>query len=288
MRGERIVYSDEEMRWLEANRMMVISDYHAAFVAAFPHHPATAANLHGLRKRLGWKVGRPPGRFVGRHLLYSKEEIAWLEENRTMETSACHAAFVERFGRTDVTVSALIGLRKRTGIKTGRTGRFEKGSVPWSKGRTMPEGKGGRHPNARKTQFKKGQRPHTWRGAGHEAVDEHGYVWIIVDQTNPYTGAATRRVQKHRWLWEQENGPVPDGHVLKCLDGDRQNCSPSNWEAIPTGLIPRLNGKSGRNYDHAPADLKPTIMAIAKLEHRARGAQKRTTPANDGNNGDRK
>ena len=35
-------------------------------------------------------------------------------------------------------------------------------------------------------------------------------------------------------------------------------------------LAPRLNGRFGRGYDTAPPELKPTILAIAKLEHAAR------------------
>jgi hypothetical protein len=137
-----------------------------------------------------------------------------------------------------------------------------------------PEGTGGRHPNARKTQFKKGGLPHNHQGAGHERVDsKDGYTIIIVDEVNPWTGAATRPVHKHRYLWEKVNGPIPDGFVLKCLDGNKTNCDPSNWEAIPRGLLPRLNGGRATRvmaYDTAPDELKPTILAVAKLEHAAR------------------
>ena len=55
----------------------------------------------------------------------------------------------------------------------------------------------------------------------------------------------------------------------------KTNTDPSNWEAIPAALAPRLNGRFGRGYDHAPAELKPTIMLTAKLEHAAREAKKR-------------
>jgi hypothetical protein len=137
--------------------------------------------------------------------------------------------------------------------------------VPPNKGR-----KGYSAPGSEKGWFKKGGIPHTARGVGHESVDDEGYVWMIVAERNPHTGAATRRVMKHRWLWEQAHGPVPEGHRLKCLDGDKQNTAPSNWEAIPHAMAPRLNGRFGRGYDQAPAELKPTIMAIAKLEHKAR------------------
>lgn len=55
--------------------------------------------------------------------------------------------------------------------------------------------------------------------------------------------------------------------ALKCK-GDPANPDPSNWELVSRGVLPRLNGQKGRRYDTAPAELKPTIMAIAKLEHR--------------------
>lgn len=270
MRRASIVYSDAEMAWLEANRAMVISDYHAAFVAAFGRSDVSAAHLHGLRKRKGWKVGRAKGRTAGRYRKFSAAEIEWLRDNATLVIGEYHRQFCEAFGRQDASAQQLNAFRKRMGWRTGRTGQFTKGQEPQNKGKRCPEGVGGRHPNARKTQFRKGQEPHNTKGPGHESLGDDGYIWIVTDRRNPWTGASTWRVHKHRWLWEQANGPVPEGMVLKCLDGDRTNTDPSNWEAVPQGLLPRLNGKSGRNYDNAPAELKPTIMAVAKLEHAAR------------------
>ena len=219
MKGHPISYSDSEMRWLEANRLMVIGDYHEAFVAAFGRSDVSLVNLHSLRKRKGWR--------------------------------------------------------------TGRTGCFEKGQVPVNKGVPCPPGKGGRHPNARKTQFKKGNISHTYKGPGHERIDsKDGYIVLIVDAVNPWTGAKTRPVHKHVYLWEQANGPVPAGHCLKCLDGNKLNTDPANWELIPRGLLPRLNGGKATRvmaYDSAPAELKPAILAIAKIDHTIK--QKRKSAA---------
>lgn len=265
VRLPRIPYSPAELRWLEDNRTMVISHYHRAFVAAFGRADVTAAHLHGLRKRKGWKVGPElaRGRMLGRHTKYCETEVAWLRENCTLVIGEYHRAFCERFNRTDVTAGALNGFRKKHKWKTGRDGTFNKGSVPWSKGKKI-----GNNPGSARTQFKKGELPQNARGPGHESIGNDGYVWIVTDRQNPWTGASTWRVHKHRWLWEQTHGPVPEGMALKCLDGNKLNTDPSNWEAVPRGLLPRLNGKSGRNYDRAPAELRPTIMAVAKLEHR--------------------
>lgn len=201
----------------------------------------------------------------GRAIPYLPEELAWIEANCHLPRTELHSGFCFRFGRRDVTVDHLKALCTRKGWQTGRSGCFPPGNVPANKGKKMPY-----HPNSAATRFRKGQRPHTWRGAGHESIDREGYVWLIVDELNPHTGADTRRVQKHRWLWERANGPVPDGHVLKCLDGDKTNTDPSNWEPIPKALLPRLNARFGRDYDAAPAEIKPTLLAITKLEHEAR------------------
>ncbi|TIN76890.1 MAG: HNH endonuclease [Mesorhizobium sp.] len=206
-------------------------------------------------------MGREPGRYKGRRVKYSDVEISWLRDNCTLPIGEYHQAFCSAFNRQDVTAVGLQGMRKREGWKTGRTGQFDKGAVPWTKGKKLPF-----NANSAATQFKKGLTPHNRRGPGHESVDEDGYIWIVTDQRNPWTGASTWRVHKHRWLWEQTHGPVPEGMVLKCL-GDKANTDPSNWEPVPIGLLPRLNGKSNRGYDRAPAELKPTIMAVAKLEH---------------------
>jgi len=264
VRRSPISYSPAQMAWLEANRTLVISDYHRAFCEAFGRSDVSAAHLHGLRKRKGWKVGRAPGRLAGRHRIFSSIEIAWLRGNCTLPICDYHKQFCAAFRRADISVDQLYRLRKSKKWKTGRTGRFDKGAVPWSKGKKL-----GNNPGSARTQFRAGQKPHNTKYAGHERIATHGYIEISVEQTNPHTGFERRYVLKHRWLWEQMHGPIPPDMVLKCR-GDHLNTDPSNWELVPRSLLPRLNGRFGSGYDDAPDELKPAIMAVAKLEHRLR------------------
>lgn len=275
MRGQRIIYSDAEMAWLEANRTMVISDYHREFTTLFGRPEISALNLHGLRKRKGWKTGREGDRYKGRHRKYSAEEMAWLKANHKLPIADYHRAFVEAFQREDVRPQNLHALRKRMGWKTGRTGCFPKGNEPHNKGKAFPVA--ANHPNCRKTQFRKGQEPHNTRYLGHERINKDGYIEISVAETNPHTGYGRRYVHKHVHLWTRKNGPVPEGHALKCLDGNKLNTDPSNWEAIPRGLLPRLNGGKATRvmaYDQAPDELKPAILAVAKIDHAIREKRK--------------
>lgn len=210
----------------------------------------------------------------GSAIPYSREERAWVEANKSLVITELHHAFCDRFGRSDVTAGNLHALRKREGWLTGRTGQFAKGQAPMNKGKPCEPGKGGRHPNARRTQFAKGERrgvaARLWKPIGTERLSKEGYLERKIHDDMPLQ---SRWRAVHLLNWEALHGPVPKGHALKCLDGIRTNTDPGNWEAVPRALLPRLNGGRHGNkpvFDRAPAELKPIILATAKLEHRAR------------------
>lgn len=205
----------------------------------------------------------------GRAIQYNAEEMAWLEANRLLPISEYHRAFCETFGRDDASPVNLHSLRKRKGWKTGRTGCFEKGLVPHNKGKPHPA-----RGRSAQTQFKKGGRSGVaaklYKPIGTERLCKDGYLERKIHDGMPLQ---SRWRAVHLVEWEAINGPVPEGMALKCLDGNRLNTDPSNWELVPRAILPRLAGgtrKSKVAYDDAPAELKPIIMAVAKLEHQAR------------------
>lgn len=210
----------------------------------------------------------------GRAIRYSADELGWLKANRTLPIGDYAAGFTAAFGRADVEAKHLHALRKRKGWLTGRTGRFEKGMVPLNKGRTCAAGEGGRHPNASAHHFKRGQL--SGRAAavikpiGTERVSKDGYLERKVNNDLPFQ---RRWRAVHLIRWEEAHGALPAGHALKCLDGDKRNTDPSNWACVPRALLPRLNGRFGRGYDQAPAEVKPVLLAITRLEHRVREAR---------------
>lgn len=212
----------------------------------------------------------------GKWLVYSAEELAFIQSVSMWPRAQAHAAFCQKFGRDDVLLGSFNGLCKRKGWMTGRTGSFSPGAEPHNKGKPCEEGRGGKHPNARHSQFKKGNKPANHTFIGHERIGKDGYIEMCVPVRNPYTGHSRRYMQQHRYLWEQMNGPLPKGMALKALDGNRLNTDPDNWEPIPRALLARLNGGRAKQYiayDQAPDALKPALLLVAKVDHAARRAR---------------
>lgn len=207
---------------------------------------------------------------------YSRSELAWIEANCTLARKAPHQAFCMTFGRGDVSLEHYNALCKRKGWQTGRDGRMTKGSIPWNKGKECPEGEGGKHPNARRTQFKPGVRHGVavklYKPIGTERLSKEGYLERKIHDGMPLQ---SRWRAIHLIRWEEVNGNLPRGMCLKCLDGNRRNTDPDNWAAIPRGAIPFLNGHRGYDYDRMPDELKPAMLVLAKVKHARSKAAKR-------------
>lgn len=203
----------------------------------------------------------------GAPIPYSAAELAWIKAHSTDPRAEMHAAFCTKFGRPDVSLININSLCKRKGWLTGRTGKFRAGKTPPNKGKSMPY-----NANSAATQFKKGGRTgranDLYKPIGTERVSKDGYRERKIHDGLP---RQSRWRAVHLVEWEAINGPVPADHCLKCLDGDRTNTAPENWQPIPRAMLPRLNGRRwSRGYDTAPNQLKPAIMAVTKLEHAAK------------------
>jgi hypothetical protein len=158
---------------------------------------------------------------------------------------------------TKLTTQQITTFVKNHGIKSGRTGCFEKGNKAWNDGI-----KGSIKPNI--TSFKKGQIPKNIKPFGHERVcSKDNYILIKVDEINPNTGFRGHYRHKHVVLWENKHGPVPIGHVVTFKNGDKRDFSNENLTLVTRNALCRYNKK--RTYD-LPKELIPTMKSIVDLE----------------------
>lgn len=142
----------------------------------------------------------------------------------------------------------------------GKATRFAKGHKPWNHGMKGFQA-GGRAPQ---TQFKKGNRPHTWTPIGTERITRDGYLERKITDT----GCTRRDYQAvHRLLWIEHHGPIPDGHVVVFKDAlpKHENITIDRLELITRGEL------ASRNTIHRyPPEVKQLIRLQRKLERKVK------------------
>lgn len=188
--------------------------------------------------------------------IYSEEERAFLRE---FVPGHSHIEITEEFNRRfsqNITISQIKGSIRRYKLNTGRTGRFEKGHIPANKG-THPKTVG----RMAETQFKKGGLPHNTKPIGYERITKDGYIEVKIAMRPGDTKDGHNFVGKHRLIWEAVNGPVPRGHKLIFLDGDRKNCDIENI-ALVTNAEHLQMWRQGLRSDNAK--LTETGILIAR------------------------
>lgn len=193
----------------------------------------------------------------GKPIQYSADELAFVEAHKHLPRLELTKRFNVQFGRT-LRVSNIKSLCTRKGWSTGRTGCFEKGETPWNKGVTGYMG-------ANATSFRKGNLPHNTRPMFSERVSKDGFIEIKVREHKTAEKPNTFEL-KHRWLWEQAHGPVPEKHVLIFVDGDRTNCTLDNLKLAPRHILTRLN----QAFPGIEPETKATALRVVELQQKLR------------------
>ena len=150
----------------------------------------------------------------------------------------------------------------RRGENIGAEHRFKKGSVPPNKGV-----KGISYPGTEATQFKKGQRPHTWMPIGSERWTSDGYLRRKMTDT----GYPPRDwVSVHILLWQQHHGAIPKGHKVVFIDRDKKNITIENLEMLSHAEMMKRN-----TIHNLPKELEQVIQLTGALKRRIRNHGKR-------------
>lgn len=276
MRGAPIPYSNAELRFIQARQTMSRAELRDAFAREFARDDVTADHIKSVCTRHGWSAGRKKewsaADDVSLRGLYADVATDEIARRLGRRVSAVYA----RAKKLGLAKSAAFLASPASGrLSVGRADigagtRFRKGNVPHTKGKPRPEG----HP-AEATQFKRGLTPFNTQPIGTERI-KSGYRWTKVSDVRHVPWTHNWR-QTHVLNWVKVHGAFDvKTHALKCLDGDRSNSAAANWELVPRGVLPLLNSPWGRDFESAHAELKPTLMAAAKLEHATKRRRKRT------------
>ena len=164
-----------------------------------------------------------------------------------------------RFNRPDMTATKVKNCVANKKIKTGRTGFFVKGHIPLNKGKRMSDEV---REKCKSSWFKKNHRPHNEHPVGTQIFSHDGYLMQKVSD-DLHIPKKQRWKPVHHIVWEQVNGPVPPGHIVIFLDGNRQNFSIDNLKLISRKTNAGLN-QWGLRFDDA--ELTKTGIQITELK----------------------
>lgn len=143
----------------------------------------------------------------------------------------------------------------------GAATRFQKGQPARNKGLRRPGYSQGRG-RMQETQFKKGER----RGVAVRLYVPIGTERVTLD------GYRSRKVNdemplQRRWrfvhvlMWEEANGPMPPGHAITFVNGDRTDLRLENLACISRAALGRRNNI----WNRYPKELADTVQLMGAL-----------------------
>lgn len=189
-------------------------------------------------------------------IIYTSEMIEFLKEispGKSVKEITCLFNKNFNLNKSNFQISALM---KRKGIKTGNDSRFKKGSIPHNKGKKFIV-------SWSPTQFQKGMKPHNYVPIGSERINSSGYIDIKIDEK--------KWKQKHRIIWEQENGPIPKNCCLIFADSNKLNVNLDNLILVTRKELFKMNqenlikeNKNLTEVGHTIAKLKLKMQEINK------------------------
>lgn len=198
---------------------------------------------------------------------YTPEERQFFEEYTPgHHYSEIRDEFVRRFG-WEITLVQVKGYLGNHHLRCGINGCFEKGHVPANKGKPMP-------PEIREkaaaTMFRKGHTPYNTAEIG-EIRDIGGYLYVKVDN-QPKVRKLVNWRKLHYQVWEEANGPVPEGCIITFVDGDPHNVELSNLMCISQSDHAVMNHVKLRGSDRDTMEMgvatSKIIRKLAEIDNR--------------------
>ena len=161
----------------------------------------------------------------------------------------------------DFTITQITAAIKRYKLNTGRTGRYEKGRIPYNKGT-----KGIMKPN--KTSFKKGDIPANHREVGSERINVYGYTEVKVAEPNKWK-------LKHRVIYEEHYGKIPKNHNVIFADGNKLNLDINNLVLVNKDQLLVLNKneliKDNADLTKAGVNVANLMIKIRDINNKRKG-----------------
>lgn len=139
----------------------------------------------------------------------------------------------------------------------GKNYLFKKGDVPYNYGQKMSAEL---YEKCKRTMFKKGNKPGNIKKVGAERIDYEGYTYVKLSDAN--------WVLKHRYIWEQVNGPIPAESIVIFKDKNITNFDINNLM-----MISKVEHMLRNTIHQYPEPIKQIIKLNNKLKKQINAKQ---------------
>ena len=213
----------------------------------------TMSKMQSFKKNYNLKSGTKNGLPAGRATqLFPAEVRKFISENHKGLSTKDMTELLNSTFNKEYKVSQIQCFYSNNKIQCGVDAKFKKGNVSWNKGLK------GITTGGVATQFKKGSIPKNRVEIGHERVDVDGYTQVKVTDGN-----RNRNFKyKHNLVWEQNNGPIPDGYVVIFADRDKSNFDINNLVLVSRSELLVMNRN---NLILDDRELTKTGVMLAKV-----------------------
>ena len=199
-----------------------------------------------------------------RRLLTDEQHNFLLEHQADITRKEMAKLLNETFG-TSFTTDQIMNHCSRNKIHSNSNGQFKKGQTSFNKGLKQedfmsPEA----IERSKATRFQKGQKPTNWRPVGSERITKDGYTEIKTAEPGTWE-------LKHRVVWREANGEVPEGHAIIFLDQDKTNCSLENLMLVKRTELARIN--KSNNLVDVP-EINESIVLTERIKQKIREVSK--------------
>lgn len=133
--------------------------------------------------------------------------------------------------------------------------QFQKGSIPSNKGKKQTEYMSQEAiSRTLGTRFQRGDEPSNHKAVGTERVTKDGYLEVKTEE------GINKWKLKHRIVWIEYNGEIPQGFNVQFKDKDRQNCNIDNLY-----IISRNRQMAQNTIIRYPREIRRIIKLTSKL-----------------------
>ena len=200
----------------------------------------TESGIKNAKNRYGIRSGTPLGNPRGYSPKYPEGMEEYVRQIAGGKKASEIAKMVSEYFGISFTETQCKAYKKNHNITSGIDCRFRKGSIPANKGVKMsPE----QYAKSKATMFKKGHIPTNHMEVGQYSHTTDGYLIRKIREK----GTQRERFEfVHRAVWEQNNGPIPEGKMVSFLDGNKDNCDISNLFLIDNQTNLEMNRRKLR------------------------------------------